>query len=243
MSEKDVVEKTLEGYNDVFADISNVFLFNGKQVILEEELEDADMPIRVMGYDGAAYRNQLKKDSEERYPVITLVLYFDYKKRWNKSLHLVDCFDIPEELKPYINDYHVNLFEIAYLTREQVNMFQSDFKIVADYFVQMRENNDYIPTKETIRHVQEVLQLMAVMNEDTRFEDAYREGGSDSNMCEYLDRIEARGETRGLERGKIEGTIATCRRFGLDEAQILKELMTQFQLTEQEAMEYLKDKE
>lgn len=54
-------------------------------------------------------------------------------------------------------------------------MFQSDFKIVADYFVQMRENNDYIPSKETIRHVQEVLQLMAVMNEDTRFEDAYRE--------------------------------------------------------------------
>ena len=62
-------------------------------------------------------------------------------------------------------------------------------------------------------------------------------------MCEYLDRIEARGETRGLERGKIEGTIETCRRFGLDDAQILKELMTQFLLTEQEAMEYLKDKE
>ena len=92
---------------------------------------------------------------------------------------------------------------------------------------------------------------MAVMNEDTRFEDAYREGGSDSNMCEYLDRIEARGESRGeargeargLERGKIEGTIETCRRFGLDDAQILKELMTQFQLTEQDALGYLKDKE
>lgn len=223
MSDKDVVKKTLESYNDVFADISNVFLFNGRRVIHEDELEDsqprsyykadgrireqerdvskywrgnniriallgfenqtkvdADMPIRVMGYDGAAYRNQLKKDSKERYPVITLVLYFDYKKHWNKSLHLLDCFDISEELKPYVNDYHVNLFEIAYLTREQVNMFQSDFKIVADYFVQMRENNDYIPTKETIRHVQEVLQLMSVMNEDTRFEDAYREEGSDS---------------------------------------------------------------
>lgn len=240
MSEKDVVEKTLESYNDVFADISNVFLFNGKQVILEEELEDADMPIRVIGYDGAAYRNQLKKDSDERHPVITLVLYFDYKKRWNKSLHLVDCFDIPKELKPYVNDYHVNLFEIAYLTREQVNMFQSDFKIVADYFVQMRENNDYIPTKETIHHVQEVLQLMAVMNEDTRFEDAYYEERSDSNMCEYLDRIEARGEARGLERGKIEGTIATCREFGMHKKQIFDKIIAQFHITEKEALEYLK---
>lgn len=41
MSEKDIAEKTLESYNDVFADISNVFLFNGKHVIQEDELEDA----------------------------------------------------------------------------------------------------------------------------------------------------------------------------------------------------------
>lgn len=47
----------------------------------------------------------------------------------------------------------------------------------------------------------------------------------------------------GLERGKIEGTIETCRRFGLDDTQILRELTTQFQLTEQDAMEYLNDKE
>lgn len=33
---------------------------------------------------------------------------------------------------------------------------------------------------------------------NTRFEDAYREEGSGSNMCEYLDRIEARGLERGI---------------------------------------------
>lgn len=303
MAEKDIVEKTLEGHNDVFADITNVCLFQGKQLVKEEELEDATprsyykadgkireqerdvakywrrsklqiavlgienqtsedeaMPIRVIGYDGAAYRNQIKKSENGPFcPVITIVLSFDYKKRWSKSLHLIDCFDIPEELKPYVNDYQVHLFEIPFMSREQVEMFQSDFKIVADYFVQMRENNDYIPSKETIKHVQEVLEFMAVMNEDTRFEEAYHEEGSGTNMCEYLDRLESRGEKRGITigeargeargitigeargeaRGKVKGTVATCRRFGLADDQILKEIMEQYHLEEEEALKYL----
>lgn len=40
MGVKDITEKTLEAYNDVFADIVNVLLFNGKQVIMEDELEE-----------------------------------------------------------------------------------------------------------------------------------------------------------------------------------------------------------
>ncbi|MGM9928888.1 MAG: hypothetical protein ACI35P_13155 [Bacillus sp. (in: firmicutes)] len=43
--------------------------------------------------------------------------------------------DIPPEFEEFVNDYKINLFEIAYLTREQIDMFQSDFRIVADYFV------------------------------------------------------------------------------------------------------------
>lgn len=42
---------------------------------------DADMPLRVIGYDGQSYRSELLKRengmvSQERYPIITLVLYF-----------------------------------------------------------------------------------------------------------------------------------------------------------------------
>ena len=39
MGEKDITEKLLEDYNDVFADIVNVLLFDGESVILPEELE------------------------------------------------------------------------------------------------------------------------------------------------------------------------------------------------------------
>ena len=40
MAEKDITEKVLEAYNDVFADIVNVLLFNGKEILKAEELVD-----------------------------------------------------------------------------------------------------------------------------------------------------------------------------------------------------------
>ena len=129
--------------------------------------------------------------------------------------------------------------------REQVKMFRSDFRIVADYFVQMRENNDYVPSKETMQHVQEVLQLMAVLSGDYRFEEVYQEEGSVTNMCEVLDRAEARGESRGIvigeSRGIIKGTIATLLRFGIETERVLEEIKKQFQLDETTAQKYLED--
>ena len=40
MGEKDIAEKTLEAYNDVFADIVNVLLFDGQPLVDEGALED-----------------------------------------------------------------------------------------------------------------------------------------------------------------------------------------------------------
>lgn len=219
MAEKDISQKTLEAYNDVFADIVNVLLFNGKEVIkpnaltdavptsqykidgklheqerdvakywkngniriaiygLENQLKcDKDMPLRVVGYDGAVYRNQLNelkylRGGKKRYPVITLVLYFG-KGHWNSSKSLLECLNVPEELRQYVSDYKINVFEIPYLTEEQVNMFKSDFKIVADYFVQKRLHKSCKPSTEQIKHVDEILKMMHILTNDSCYEDA-----------------------------------------------------------------------
>lgn len=170
---------------------------------------DPDMPLRVIGYDGAEYRAQLLADQKDagRYPVVTLVLYFGYKKHWDKPTSLLERVNVPERFRPFVNDYKVNLFEIAYLTREQVALFQSDFRVVADYFVQKREQGDYTPTAQELRHVQETLQLLSVMTGDHRFEEAYdppKEGGP-QNMCEVLDRVEKKGRQAGMQAGMRTG--------------------------------------
>ena len=46
VAEKDIAQKILEAYNDVFADIVNVLLFDGKEVIRPDELEAQGICVR-----------------------------------------------------------------------------------------------------------------------------------------------------------------------------------------------------
>ena len=103
--------------------------------------------------------------------------------------------------------FRINLFEIAFLSEEKVKLFKSDFRIVADYFVQMQKNGDYVPDPTEMKHVQEVLQLLNVMTGDSRYEQAYQvnEEGVPRNMCEVLDRIENKGRNEGRSEGLTEG--------------------------------------
>ena len=273
-NQKDMTEKTLEAQNDVFADIMNVLLFDGRQEVTEDELEqalprsvykadgklreqerdaakywhrmrvriaffgmenqtepDVDMPLRVISYDGAVYRNQLgytvrtgrrrKKGKwrrrRHRYPAVTLVLYFGTEQHWNQPVTLYGALGgVPESLRPYVNDYRINLVEVAWLTDEQVQMFRSDFKVVADYFVQKRKNGEYQPSIEQLTHVQEVMQLMSALTGDDRFEKAYQQSREEEteakNMCEILDKVENRGIQRGLERGLEQKDIVLVKK-------------------------------
>ena len=248
------MEKKLESYEDVFADIINAFVFQGKGVITPDSLTDAatvsmykadgklheqerdvakywnaetgeqirvriayfgienqtaydrDMPLRVIGYDGATYRAETLKDGKDRYPVITLVLYFG-EKRWQENRCLYDVLRFPEALVPFVSDYRINICEIAYLTEEEVQRFHSDFRIVADYFSKRRTDPDYRPTDTTaFKHVDEVLKLFTAVTGDSRFADELMDKrGKPKNMCEVLDRAEERGRKIGEEIGERRG--------------------------------------
>ena len=250
MKEKDITQKMLEKYNDVFADILNVLLFDGINVVDEDSLSEALpvsmlkidgrvrsqerdiakywnnskinltffglenqtkpdrlMPLRVFGYDGAEYVKQSRNEhkNEIKYPVITLVLYLGHGRRWNYPKTLFEVLEINDNIRPYINDFKINLFEIAYLDREKIDLFKSDFRILVDYLHQMRLNRNYIADKTEIRHVEELLSLMSAMTGDNRFEETVNDlkGKEKVTMCEVLDRVEA----RGIEKGRIEGAI------------------------------------
>ena len=186
---------------------------------------DAGMPLRVYGYDGAEYRAQLLRENRGKpfYPVVTLVLYFGHEKHWDKPLTLHEAVHVPEMFRPYVPDMKVNLFEIAFLSREQVGRFRSDFRVVADYFVQKRERGDYTPSPDRLTHIQATLQLLGVMTRDRRFEEAYNDSADKEevrNMCDVLDRVEqkgiAQGKAEGIAQGKAEG-IAQGKAEGLIE--------------------------
>ena len=154
-----------------------------------------------------------------------------------------------------MNDYKINLFEIARLPETAIGRFHSDFKVVADYFIRKRNNPDYRPTDPVrFRHVDEMLKLMTVLTKDHRFEALIGdEGGKVSNMCEVLDRVEAKGREKGREEGRAEGR-EEGRAEGREEGRVegraegveltrmesIKNVMATLKFTAQQAMDVLR---
>ena len=161
------------------------------------------MPFRVISYDGTEYGKQSRTENidKKKYPVISLVLYLGFEQKWLYPKNLLGIIDVDEKLRPYVNDYKINLFEIAYLDREIIDSFTSDFWILADYLYQMRVNKNYVADKKSIGHIEELLMLMSAMTGDKRFEEIIDEANAKEvvNMCEVLDIVEARGIEKGAD--------------------------------------------
>ncbi len=264
MAEKDKVQKTLESYNDVFADIVNVLLFDGKKIVDEQDLTDVQtfsyykmdgksvrgqerdvakiwnngeirisfiglenqmkpdkfMPLRVIGYDGAAYRNQLnEKIKDKAYPVITLVLYFGTKRKWKKYKSLKEVIKTPVELEPFISDYKINVFELAWLTDEQINSFTSDFKYVAILLRRLRTKEAYPISSPQYKHAREIIDLFGVMSQNNRevgviLKEIKNEKAGDTYMTKKeIDDMIDRFEMRGEERKAIEVAVTLVKKY------------------------------
>ena len=170
------------------------------------------------------------KIRHERYPVVTIVLYFG-KTPWKKPLSLYDVLEISDDLKPFVNDYKINLIDVPRLTGEQVEKFTSDFQIIADYFVQLNESNDYVPKEKTIKHADSFLKLMSVLTQDNKYVEMGKKISHEMegfNMCKVLDRAEARGEARGQVIGALNKTV-----------EILRVIIAKNSWSKEQAMEFI----
>ena len=82
MAEKDITEKMLEAYNDVFADIVNVLLFDGKREVGEDELADA--------VTRSAFKADGKIHEQER----------DVAKFWEKENVRISLYGLENQSRP-----------------------------------------------------------------------------------------------------------------------------------------------
>lgn len=280
MAEKDMAEKKLEDYPEVFTDIVNTLLFSDSSIHLDEnkiidgptesiyKAEEKDkeqrrdtfkyydignkgilfcvaaygienqstidnvMPVRIMNYDASAYKSQVfglksssKQTNQKRkriYPVITIVLNFS-EKEWKTSRSLYDMMALPSDLAKYVQDYKINVFDVAFLEDDVIEKFTSDFKAVARFFKDKRlrlEANDTIE----IKHPAEIADLFSVFTGDEGYRDAVpnvikkKEKGEVITVCTYTETIRDSGKIEMLfelvESGDISPERA-CEKLGI----------------------------
>ena len=148
-------------------------------------------------------------------PTVTVVLHFGIEKRWSGPMSLKELLKIPKELESFVNDYNIHVFDVAWLTDEEIARFHSDFRIVANFFQKKRTEKNYIPDDPTeITHVDELLKLLSVMTNDEEYAQLVKvekDRKELRNMCDVVKRIKEmgakEGEARGEARGEVNGRV------------------------------------
>lgn len=193
---------------------------------------DNVMSVRIMNYDASAYKSQVfdiksssKQTNQKRkriYPVITIVLNFS-EKEWKTSRSLHDMMALPSDLAKYVQDYKINVFDVAFLEDDVIEKFTSDFKAVARFFKDKRlrlEANDTIE----IKHPAEIADLFSVFTGDEGYRNAVpeiikkKEKGEVITVCTYTETIRDSGKIEMLfelvESGDISPERA-CEKLGI----------------------------
>ena len=229
--------------NDVtrglISDVSKIYKNSNLTLALlnieNQSTEDRDMPFRIIGYEGAKYNSQLISGSNARYVVATLVLNFNTKKRWSTPKSIKESLKnkYPIELDEYINDYKVNVIDVAFMDKEDIEKLNSDFKAVAKYYYLKRNNIENLEELGdcNLKYPVQTFATMKALTGDSRFETAYNDyeethkDDKGVTMEKILDTIEARGEARGEAKGKelqAKETAINLKNMNMDEETIAK---------------------
>ena len=225
--------------NDVtrglISDVSKIYKNSNLTLALlnieNQSTEDSDMPFRIIGYEGAKYNSQLISGSNTRYAVATLVLNFNTKKRWSTPKSIKESLKnkYPIELDEYINDYKVNVIDVAFMDKEDIEKLNSDFKAVAKYYYLKRNNiEDFEELGDcNLKYPVQTFATMKALTGDSRFETAYNDyvethkDDKGVTMEKILDDLINKGKSEGKELQAKE-TAINLKNMNMDEETIAK---------------------
>ena len=225
--------------NDVtrglISDVSKIYKNSNLTLALlnieNQSTEDRDMPFRIIGYEGAKYNSQLISGSDERYAVATLVLNFNTKKRWSTPKSIKESLKnkYPIELDEYINDYKINVIDVAFMDKDDIEKLNSDFKAVAKYYYLKRNNiEDFEELGEcNLKYPVQTFATMKALTGDSRFEIAYNDyvethkDDKEVTMEKILDDLINKGISEGKELQAKE-TAINLKNMNMDEETIAK---------------------
>lgn len=127
------------------------------------------------------------------------------------------------DLAKYVQDYKINVFDVAFLEDDVIEKFTSDFKAVARFFKDKRlrlEANDTIE----IKHPAEIADLFSVFTGDEGYRDAVpnvikkKEKGEVITVCTYTEAIRKEGKLEILFKLVSKGKLApedACEELGI----------------------------
>ena len=162
---------------------------------------DKNMVIRCGNYEMLEYLKQLKNKKLKRLVPQVIIVFYTGDKKWNTPLELNDYFDIPEELKEYVNDWKIKVVDVKEIDASKIKDEQTRYFIEA---IQEMYKGNYEGLHRRIKMNRDNFIYAAII---TGSLDLIRDlpEGDEINMCKAMDQLFQRFENQGMEKGETIG--------------------------------------
>lgn len=198
--------------------------------------------------DGDEYLSGMKKD-EKFAPIITLVVYFGTERPWDGAKCLYDLLDIDDELKEYVTNYRLNLYDCQ--AHDTFDEYQTGLRQV---FETVRYSND----KEKLRDIMEqnreayskidsetkdILKVVANIEIPDRFK-TVEKGEERYDMCKAFEDMRQEGYEDGMGKGIEKGIrilIQAYQELGMSRDVIIQKCAEKFDIALESAGKYVEE--
>lgn len=204
------------------------------------------------------------KKTDRLHPVLSLCVYYG-EREWDGPLSLKDMLEIPEELEAMIADYKMNLIQVR--ASESLKFCNPDVDTVFDVSRSIYAR-DYQKINQKYKDQAISTELGLVIGAITESQqlidhalELERKGGR-IYMCSALEELRQEGVQEGMQKGRLEGMqkgrlegrlegrregilegirvlIRTYKDFDINKDMVVKKLMKEFSLEQEEAVNYV----
>ena len=164
---------------------------------------DKNMVIRCGNYEMLEYLKQLKNKKLKRLVPQVMIVFYTGDKKWNIPLELNDYFDIPEELKEYVNDWKIKVVDVKEIDASKIKDEQTRYFIEA---IQEMYKGNYEGLHRRIKMNRDNFIYAAII---TGSLDLIRDlpEGDEIDMCEGMERMAEGFRNEGRIIGRSEGLM------------------------------------
>ncbi len=195
---------------------------------------------------GDEYLSGMKKE-EKFAPIITLVVYFGTGGAWDGAKCLYDLLDIEDELKEYVSNYRLNLYDCH--EHDTFEEYKTGLRQVFEIVRYVKDKEKLQEIMEENREVysridsetRDMLEVVAHVRIPERCHVA-EEGEERYNMCNAFEDMRQEGYEEGIEKGIEKGIrilIQAYQELGMSQDIIMEKCAEKFDIAKEQIVHYL----
>ena len=161
------------------------------------------MVIRCGNYEMMEYLKQLKNKKIKGLVPQVMIVFYTGDKKWNAPVKLSNYFDIPEELKAYINEWKFIFVDVKEIDTSKIKDEQTRYFIEA---IQEMYKGNYEGLHRRIKMNRDNFIYAAII---TGSLDLIRDlpEGDEIDMCEGMERMAEGFRNEGRMQGREQGIL------------------------------------